>query len=118
MAVIAGFITAVWLRRTRDVTTTEAWAWPMALALLASPVIYPWYLIWLIPFTAARQTIPVWVWSVSVLAVYPTWHLRTFGGTFDVPVALLLVQFALPAAGAVLLAARSMPLTAGRTAHG
>lgn len=118
-AVMMGLAAAAWLRSTRDVTAPEAWAWPMSLALLASPVIYPWYLVWLIPFAAGRNAIPVWVWTVTMLAVYPTWHLRELGEPFAVPPVLLVIQFATPAAAAVLLATRRPPFTAAAgTAHG
>jgi hypothetical protein len=103
VAVAAGFAAAVWLRRTRDITAPEAWAWPMALALLASPVVYPWYLVWLIPFAISRSTMPVWIWTLSVLVIYPTWHLRRLGAPFVVPTWLLAVEFALPAIAAVLV---------------
>ena len=114
-AVSIGVIVAAWLRRTREVSAPEAWAWPMALALVASPVIYPWYLVWLIPFAIGRQAVPVWLWTVSVLVVYPTWHLRSLGEPFDVPRTLLLVQFAVPvaAAGILLIRRRSPSIVAG-----
>jgi hypothetical protein len=114
-AVSIGVIVAAWLRRTREVSAPEAWAWPMALALVASPVIYPWYLVWLIPFAIGRQAVPVWLWTVSVLVIYPTWHLRSLGEPFDVPRMLLLVQFAVPvaAAGILLIRRRSPSIVAG-----
>lgn len=118
--VLAGVAAAAYLRRTRDVAAPDAWAWPMTVALIASPVIYPWYLVWLIPFAMGRRAMPVWIWTLSVLVVYPTWHLRRLGGPWAVPKTLLLIEFALPAiALAVLLARRRLSLLPiGSTAHG
>ena len=30
----------------------QAFAWPMAASLLCAPVVYPWYLLWLLPVRA------------------------------------------------------------------
>src|SRR5579864_4831609 len=49
LAVLVGVICATWLR-TKSVGSSEAFAWPMAASLLCAPVIYPWYLLWLLPF--------------------------------------------------------------------
>ncbi len=120
VAVSTGLIVAIWLRKTREVGAPEAWAWPMSLALLASPVIYPWYLVWLIPFATSRTALPVWAWTLSVLAVYPVWYLRRLGAPFAVPPLLLLVEFALPAA-AVLYVLANRAVAAPRAvgaAHG
>lgn len=118
-AVGIGLIAAVWLRRTRDVSDPEAWVWPMALALVASPVIYPWYLVWLIPFAIGRPAIPIRLWTLSVLVIYPAWHFRSPGNPLTVTPPLLLVQFIVPAAAAVIIAIRrrSHSILAG-PAHG
>ncbi len=108
-AILAGLLAATYLRRTRDIAGPEAWAWPMALALLASPVIYPWYLIWLVPFTIGRLSAPVRVWTLSMLAIYPTWHLRTLGDPLAVPPALLFVEFGVPLAAAALFLVKGWP---------
>jgi hypothetical protein len=119
-AVLAGLIAAAWLRKARDIAAPEAWAWPMTIALVASPVVYPWYLVWLIPFAIGRAVMPVWVWTLTVLVVYPAWQIWRVGAPFAVPPVLLLIEFAVPAAVAVVLLARLRPslATAARTAHG
>lgn len=118
-AVGMGLVGAAWLRSARHASAPEAWAWPMMLALLASPVIYPWYLVWLIPFATSRPAIPVWVWTVSVLVIYPAWHVRRLGEPLAVSPWLLLVEFALPAAAALFLAKRHLPVPgAASAAHG
>ena len=56
-----------------------AWAWPMAVSLAAAPVIYPWYLLYFTPFLFTRATLPLIVWTYSVLPVYVVWHLSRQG---------------------------------------
>ena len=59
---------AVWARVKLDINDPASWAWPMALALVCAPVIYPW------AFTATtsfgRSTVPLLVWTYSVIPVY------------------------------------------------
>ena len=50
LAVLVGFLTAVWMRSKTSAWSAEAFAWPMAASLLCAPVVYPWYLLWLLPF--------------------------------------------------------------------
>ncbi len=50
LAALVGFLTAIWLRRKSAVWSSDAFAWPMAASLLCAPVVYPWYLLWLLPF--------------------------------------------------------------------
>src|ERR1700720_64984 len=42
LAVLVGFLTAIWLRRRSGAWSSEAFAWPMAASLLCAPVVYPW----------------------------------------------------------------------------
>src|SRR5208283_4310784 len=53
LASLAGPAAAFWARRRLSLTSAQAWAWPMAAALLCSPLVYPWYLLWLTPFLVA-----------------------------------------------------------------
>jgi alpha-1,6-mannosyltransferase len=117
-AVAAGLAMAVWMRRTRDISAPEAWAWPMAVALMLSPVIYPWYLVWLIPFAPSRAAAPVWLWTLSILVVYPTWHLRRLGAEFVVPAWLMLIELGIPAIAAIVLLRRRQAPGSVRLAHG
>lgn len=71
VAASAGLAIAVWMRSSREVSAPEAWVWPMAATLILSPVIYPWYLVWLVPFALSRGAAPVWLWTVSILMVEP-----------------------------------------------
>ena len=51
---LRGFLVALWLRSKATECSPDTFAWPMAASLLCAPVIYPWYLLWLLPFCALR----------------------------------------------------------------
>ena len=131
-AVLAGFLTAVWMRRnstTRRTSTTRvgtgafdrpaseasaasavAFAWPMAASLLCAPVVYPWYLLWLLPFLRSTSTIPIIVWTVSIIPTYYVWHLRALGCPWIVPGWIMVLEYGLVAMAAVIVAfARKRP---------
>jgi hypothetical protein len=74
-AIVVGLSVAAWARRRLPVASSQAWAWPMAAALLCAPLVYPWYLIWLAPFLVTTQTMPLTIWSVSILSTYVVWQL-------------------------------------------
>jgi alpha-1,6-mannosyltransferase len=103
-AVLAGLATALWMRWRRDAADPSGWAWPMAVSLAAAPVIYPWYLLYLTPFLFTRRTLPLVVWTYSVLPVYVVWYLSRRGHRWFVPWPVAVVEFGLVIV--VLLAAR------------
>ncbi len=81
-----------------------AWAWPMAASLLLAPMIYPWYLLWLVPFATSRATVPLLVWSLGVLLVYRVWAIAATGGAWAVPSSILAWEYgAMLAAGVLVL---------------
>ncbi len=59
LAVLVGLATSVWLRRRHDEYSPDTFAWPMAASLLCAPVVYPWYLLWLLPFVRSVSTVPL-----------------------------------------------------------
>jgi hypothetical protein len=85
LAVLVGLGVASWLRLRRPGHSPAAWAFPMAGALFFAPVIYPWYLVWLTPFLTTLTTLPLMVWTVSVLSTYVVWHLADLGAAWVVP---------------------------------
>jgi hypothetical protein len=85
LAVLLGLLTAVWIRRRRPAPSLDAWAWPMAVSLAAAPVVYPWYLLWLVPFLRPASTLPLMVWTLSILSVLFVWYSYAFGGPWRVP---------------------------------
>lgn len=93
-ALITGLGVAAWLRFRRPADDPAAWAWPMAVSLAAAPVIYPWYLLYFTPFLFTRATLPLIVWTYSVIPVYIVWHLSKSGHRWFVPAPVVWIEFA------------------------
>jgi hypothetical protein len=94
LAVCSGLLTAVWLRYRRAGASPDAWAWPMAASLVAAPVVYPWYLLWLVPFLQSASTLPLMIWTLSILAVFFVWYSHTLGHhPWSVPGWILLLEY-------------------------
>jgi alpha-1,6-mannosyltransferase len=81
LAVLAGLATATWLRIRRSAPewSWDLFAWPMAATLLCAPAVFPWYLLWLLPFLTSASTLLIIIWTVSIIPVYVQWHLRALG---------------------------------------
>jgi hypothetical protein len=144
LAVLVGFLTAAWMRKTTRVGTAttragtagipvetaalrqaqgrlpavqraagaetfpEMFAWPMAASLLCAPVVYPWYLLWMLPFLRSTATLPIIIWTVSILPTYYVWHLRTLGRPWIVPGWIMLLEYGSVAMTAAILGLRRM----------
>jgi hypothetical protein len=66
----------------------------MAMSLLCAPVIFPWYLLWLLPFLTSPSTLLIIFWSVSISLTYVQWHLRTLGHPWGaLPVWIMLLEY-------------------------
>jgi alpha-1,6-mannosyltransferase len=105
LAVLVGFLTAICLRRLSKAPawSSDAFAWPMAASLLCAPVVYPWYLLWLLPFLRSASTLPLIIWTVSIIPTYYVWHLRTLGRPWLVPGWIMLLEYgAVATAGAII----------------
>jgi hypothetical protein len=113
LAVLVGILTAVWLRRRSEACSLEAFAWPMAASLLCAPVVYPWYLLWMLPFLRSAPTLPILIWTVSILPTYYAWHLHTLGRPFIVPGWILLLEYGSVAATAAIVGLRRLGRSAG-----
>ncbi len=79
LAVLVGLVTATWLRSAAPEWSPDIFAWPMAASLLCAPAVFPWYLLWLLPFLRSPSTLLITVWTVSIIPTYVMWHLRTPG---------------------------------------
>jgi hypothetical protein len=106
LAVLVGFFVAAWLRKKSEEWQSDAFAWPMAASLFCAPVVYPWYLLWLLPFLRSTSTLPLIVWSVSILPTYVVWHLRTLGRPWAVPGWIMLLEYGSVVAAALFLGLR------------
>jgi alpha-1,6-mannosyltransferase len=103
LAVLVGLVTAICLRRTARAGSLEAFAWPMTASLLCAPVVYPWYLLWVLPFVRSAATVPIIIWTVSIIPTYCVWHLRTLGRPWLLPGWVILLEYgSVAAAGAMI----------------
>jgi len=112
LAVLVGFLTAIWMRRKSTEGSPEAFAWPMAASLLCAPVIYPWYLLWLLPFIRSTPTVPLMIWTLSILPTYYVWHLRTVGRPWLVPDWIMMLEYGSVAVAAAIIALRRITRSA------
>jgi alpha-1,6-mannosyltransferase len=104
LAVLAGLATAIWHRRRANEQSPDAFGWPMAASLFCAPVVFPWYLLWLLPFLRSASTLLLLVWTVCILPVYIQWHLRTIGIPWGpLPAWIMLVEYGSLAIAAVIL---------------
>jgi len=106
LALLVGFLTAIWMRKKSAEGSTEAFAWPMAASLFCAPVVYPWYLLWMLPFLRWTSTLPIVVWTLSILPTYYVWHLRTVGRPWLVPDWIVILEYGSVAVAAAMIALR------------
>jgi alpha-1,6-mannosyltransferase len=120
LAVLAGIVTATWLRRDAAHEDAFAWpmfAWPMAASLLCAPAVFPWYLLWLLPFLTSASTLPIIIWTVSIFPVYIQWHLRTLGHPWGALSGwVMLLEYGCVAAAGAILVFRRIPGSAAPNA--
>ncbi|HVO61550.1 MAG TPA: hypothetical protein VMT53_11480 [Terriglobales bacterium] len=113
LAVLAGFTIATWLRRASSNWSLHTFAWPMAASLLCAPVVFPWYLVWLLPFLTSASTLLIIVWTVSIIPTYVQWHLRALGRPWGaLPTWVMLVEYGCVAIAATITAVRRMTRSA------
>jgi len=105
LALLVGFLTAIWMR-TKSRSSRDAFAWPMAASLLCAPVVYQWYMLWLLPFLRSASTLPIIVWTVSIMPICYVWHLRALGRPWILPGWIMLLEYGSVVAAAGILALR------------
>ena len=115
LAVLAGLVTATCLRKSAapewspDLFGLDQFAWPMAASLLFAPAVFPWYLLGLLPFLMSPSTMPIIIWTVSIIPVYVQWHLRAIGRSWGaLPGWVMLVEYGCVAAGSAVIALRRL----------
>jgi hypothetical protein len=107
LAVLVGLLISTWLRRTASEWSLDQFAWPMAAALLCAPAVFPWYLLWLLPFLISSSTLVIIVWTVSIIGTYFQWHLRALGHPWGaLPAWVMEVEYGCVAIAAALIAMR------------
>ena len=113
LAVLVGLVTATWLRGVAPEWSPDAFAWPMAASLLCAPVVFPWYLLWLLPFLTSASTLLIIVWTVSIIPTYMQWHLRRLGHPWGaLPGWVMLLEYGCVAIVAAIIALRRISRSA------
>jgi hypothetical protein len=107
LAVLVGLATAAWLRSAAPEWSPDVFAWPMAASLLCAPVVFPWYLLGLLPFLTSAPTLLIIFWTVSIIPTYVQWHLRALGRPWgSLPGWVMLVEYGCMAVAVAILALR------------
>jgi len=88
-----GMLVAAWSRWRLEQNDPAAWAWPMAAALAAAPVIYPWYLLYFTPFLFSIAALPLMVWTMTVIPTYIVWELAQQGARWVVPIPVMAWEY-------------------------
>jgi alpha-1,6-mannosyltransferase len=105
LAALVGLVTATWLRSAAPEWSPDIFAWPMAASLLCAPAVFPWYLLWLLPFLRSASTLLIIVWTVSIIPTYVMWHLRTPGRPWGaLPGWVMLLEYGCVAIAAAIIA--------------
>ncbi|MCU1296909.1 MAG: hypothetical protein JWO91_1187 [Acidobacteriaceae bacterium] len=96
--------------KLRHHLSPDQFAWPIAASLLCAPVVFPWYLLWLLPFLTSASTLLIIIWTVSIIPTYVMWHLRTVGRPWgSLPGWVMLLEYGCVAtAGAMIVLRRFM----------
>jgi len=109
LAVLAGLATAAWLRSKSPEWSPEMFAWPLAATLLCAPAVFPWYLLWLLPFLTSSSTLLISLWTVSVIPTYLMWHWRTLGRPWGpLPAWVMLLEYGTVATAGAMIAVRRL----------
>jgi alpha-1,6-mannosyltransferase len=104
LAVLVGFLVAIRMRNGSSGLSADAFAWPMAGSLLCAPVVYPWYLLWTVPFVRSVSTLPIIIWTISIIPTYVVWYLRALGGPWLLPGWVALLEYgSVATAGAIIV---------------
>jgi len=113
LAVLVGFLTAIWMRSKSAEGPPDSFAWPMAASLFCAPVVYPWYMLWLLPFLRSTPTVPIMVWTLSIIPTYYVWHLRIVGRPWVVPGWIMMLEYGSVAVAAAIIALRGITRSGG-----
>ena len=108
LAVLVGLVTATWLRSAAP-ESPDLFAWPMAASLLCAPVVFPWYLLGLLPFLMSASTLLIIVWTVSIIPTYVQWHLRALGRPWGaLPGWVMALEYGCVATAGAMIALRQL----------
>ncbi|HET9235185.1 MAG TPA: hypothetical protein VFP10_13705, partial [Candidatus Eisenbacteria bacterium] len=78
--IVAGCVFLVWIAAmSLRCLWYSIYAWTVGILLCLSPVVHPWYVIWLLPVLFVLPHPAWWVWSLTVMIGY--WPLATYRAT-------------------------------------
>jgi alpha-1,6-mannosyltransferase len=120
LAVLVGLATATWLRirRSAPERSGDLFAWPMAATLLCAPAVFPWYLLWLLPFLTSASAPLIIIWTVSIIPVYVQWHLRALGRPWGaLPSWVMVLEYGWVAIAAAIIFMRRIRHSHAANAH-
>ncbi|HET9306356.1 MAG TPA: hypothetical protein VFO46_10040, partial [Candidatus Sulfotelmatobacter sp.] len=112
LAALIGLATAIWCRRKSSVLSADSFAWPMAASLFCAPVVYPWYLMWLIPFARSLPTLPLLIWTMSILPMYVVWYHHDLGQKWLLPGWVAVLEYGSVAVAAAVIVFRRLSSSA------
>ena len=108
-AMLVGLVTATWLRCVAPEGPAHSFAWPMAASLFFGPVVFPWYLLWLLPFLTSGTTLLIILWTISIIPTYVQWHLRALGRPWGaLPGWIMLLEYGCVAVAGAIFALRRL----------
>jgi hypothetical protein len=106
LVVLVGLVMAVYVRRRNSKWSGDTFAWPMAATLFVAPVVFPWYLLALLPFLTSLSTLLITLWTVTIGLTYVQWHLRAIGNPWGaLPDWIMIVEYGVLAAAATVMTA-------------
>ena len=109
LAMLIGLGTSMWLRSAEPTAPLSIFAWPMAASLFFAPVVFPWYLLWLLPFLMSGSTLLIILWTTSIIPTYVQWHLRSLGRPWGaLPGWIMLLEYGCLAAGGAIFVLRRL----------
>jgi hypothetical protein len=81
----------------------------MAASLFFGPVVFPWYLLWLLPFLTSGTTLLIILWTISIIPTYVQWHLRALGHPWGaLPGWIMLLEYGCMAAAGAIFALKRL----------
>jgi hypothetical protein len=104
LVLVAGVALWAWVRLRSDADGARL---TLGAVLLTSPVLHPWYLGWVLMFTALRVSWPWLILSLTVILNYGVLGTPAAGRSFHLPAAWRVLEYGVPLAVALLLAARA-----------
>jgi hypothetical protein len=80
----AVLVAIVWMwQLVRRRSLPSVYAWSVGAILLVSPVVHPWYVLWLLPAAVLLPHPAWWIWSLTVFLAYAPLSDRRAGGVWE-----------------------------------